>query len=237
MDTIAPSGNASISGNITHTTQNSVKIKVSSVSDNISANNQILGCVSKNTSLEYCGFWSSLSNLTWELSEGYGDKMGFVFLRDQAGNVSSPKLITINRVAPSEVTFSPNGNDNTPAKSASITVTVTVNDKLDNSSTLKYTWMKGDCPLTTASYTETLTNNQVITTPENGHGGYRLCVMVTNPLVPSEPVIKGSNYFVLDNTAPTGSIKINNGATTTTSRYVTLNLSGIDTTVSCGWEP
>ena len=87
----------------------------------------------------------------------------------------------------------------------------------------KYVWTTNStAPTEEASYTTAFTTGSSLKTPV-GTGTYYLHVLAKDG--GGNTAKNSSQGFVIDNTAPVGTIKINNGASFTTSNNVTLNIS------------
>ncbi|MBO5142988.1 MAG: leucine-rich repeat protein [Clostridia bacterium] len=124
-------------------------------------------------------------------------------------------------ITPPTISFSPNSNS-TKAKAHSTTVTVTDSggSGLNYS---KYVWTtSSSAPTSASSFTTTFSSGASITTP-TGTGTYYLHVYAIDKS--ENYTISSSGGFLIDNTPPTGTVKINNGAKYTTTANVTLNLT------------
>ena len=126
----------------------------------------------------------------------------------------------MDNIAP-VITITPNGNS-TVAKQYSTVVTVT-DEGGSGVGTCKYVWTTSvTAPASESGYTTTFTTGSSIKTPV-ATGTYYLHVLAKDG--GENTTKKSSEGFALDNTAPIGTIKINDGAKYTTSTGVTLNIS------------
>ncbi|MDR2190169.1 MAG: BspA family leucine-rich repeat surface protein [Candidatus Peribacteria bacterium] len=151
-----------------------------------------------------------------------------VYVRDDAGWSTTQIAnwgvkVRSTDTTPPTATFTPNGSG-TYAKSHTTTVNVTdTNLKTDS---LKYQRTTSSSAPTEASFSSTFTNNSFLT-KSDGNGPFYLRILAKDTA--GNTLITGSNGFNIDNTAPSGTISINAGASYTATTAVTLTLSASDT--------
>lgn len=119
---------------------------------------------------------------------------------DASGNsVTKTRTVHITSNSAPTVAFGTNGNA-TYAKSRSTTVTVSDPDGI-NTSSLKYLWTtSGTVEPAYGDFTTSFTNGGTISSPASVSGGYYLWIYAKDNL--NNPMVKASNVFNLDNTAP-----------------------------------
>lgn len=130
---------------------------------------------------------------------------------DAAGNKSTitRTVNVIDNVGPT-IVFGTNGN-NTYQKSHSTKVTVSDAHSNISTSSLKYQWTTNTTPPSEATFTNTFTNGETISSPSGVSGTYYLWILAKDKT--GNVVIVRSNGFNLDNTKPV--ITLNGQSTVT----------------------
>jgi len=218
VDSVQPTGSISINAGAANTTSTNVTLALSAT-DNATGISDM--CIS-NTYGSPTNWEPYTTTKSWTLSTGLGTKYVYVWYRDGAGNIryysDTINLVAGTDTAPPTGTMSVNnGAAYTTATAATVNSAVTDN--------IAVTQMSIDPGSGTYGPWIAYAATSSITLPA-GNGTKTVRVQYRDA---AGNTLARSDTIVLDAAAPTGSVSINSGATSTNSTSVTLTLSATDT--------
>jgi hypothetical protein len=175
--------------------------------------------------------WESFAatRSSWALTAGNGMKTVYAQFKDAAGNVSPIYSDTIffDNVAPSGALFV-NGKA-TLTNSAAVDLFITFTETGSGVVTMRV----ANSAAGLVSATDQAYANPVAWTLPAGDGDKTVCVSLKDAAGNESAAI--CDLIKLDTTAPVGSLRINGGATETSTRSVSLTLNASDTTSGMGF--
>ena len=218
-DTTPPSGTITINAGATHTTSASVTLTLSATDNS--------GTVSQmqfsNDNTTYAAPEAYAATKAWTLTAGDGTKTVYVKFKDAAGNWSAPVNDTI-QLDTAPPTISALGTANVTATSAS--VTWTTNEPATSQVEYGLTTTYGSLtPLDSALVTSHTVALNGLTASTLYHYRVRSTDGAGNLATSADLTFTTA---APDTTPPSGSVIINNGATSTNTPTVTLTLSATD---------
>ncbi len=220
LDTVAPEGSVSVNNGDEYTTSTSVTLTLTA-SDIGSGINQVRY---SNDGVWDTESWEEFSSTkAWILTSGDGEKTVYYQISDKAGFVATfSDYIFLDTAAPTGSIFV-NNNDEF-ANSTSVTLTLTASDIGSGINQVRYS---NDGVWDTESW-EPFSMTKVWTLSQGEDGERTVYYQIRDNVG-----IRSTAYadtIILDTTSPRGSITIDNGDDSTTSIYVTLQLTAEDAT-------
>jgi hypothetical protein len=218
VDTTAPTGSVVINSGASTTTSTAVTLTLSATD----AAGSVSGMKFSNDGTTYSSEVTYTTSYSWTLSSGYGTKTVYAKFKDNSGNWSSAvtDTITLTDITAPTGTVVINSGD-TSTSTTAVTLTLSASDDSGSVTGIKFsndgTTYSSEVTYAT-SYSWTLSSGTGTKTVyakfKDSSGNWSSAASDTIQLV--------------DTTAPTGSVVINSGASTTSSTSVTLTLSATD---------
>jgi hypothetical protein len=220
LDNVAPDGTVKINNGATYTNNQSVNINLT-YSDATSGVYQM----QVSTASDFSGAsWVSTSTTTSiSLTTGDGTKTVYARFKDNAGNISTSKTATIilDRVNPTGTIIVKSSDGLSKTSDISVVLTITGSDDRAGLAGIQ------------------LSNNGVnwgtletLTSPKNWNvsvgAGTKTVYLKLIDNAGNEYVTSGDIYLIDDVIGPTITLLVNGGATSTTNKLVTLNISAFD---------
>jgi len=218
LDTTPPTGIISINGGAAYTNSTSVTLTLSA-----SDSSGVSKMKFSNDGVNWSGEESYAMSKTWALTAGEGLKTVYVQYKDNAGNWSSPPLsindtIVLDTIPPTG-TISINSGDEYTV-STSVTLTLPASDSTSGVSKMQFS---NDGVVFSSEEDYATSKSWTVTA---GDGEKRVYVQYKDNAGNWSGAI--GDTIILDTTAPTGTISINNGTAYTNSTSVTLTLPASD---------
>jgi large repetitive protein len=218
-DTTPPTGSVSINSAAASTTSTAVTLTLSA-SD---AAGTVTGMKFSNDGTTYSSEVAYATSYSWTLSTGYGTKTVYVLFKDSSGNwMTSPATDTISYVD----TTAPTGSiviNSGATSTSSTTVTLTLS-ATDNSGSVTGMKFSNDGTTYSSEYTYATSYSWALSSST----GTKTVYAKFKDSAGNWSSAFSDTIQLTDTTAPTGSVVINSGASSTTSTTVTLALSATD---------
>ena len=229
-DTTAPTGSVSINSGAASTTSPSTTLTIAAT-DDIDDTSTMQMQVSNDSGFSGASWEAYATSKAWTLSSGPGTKTVYVRFKDSAGNTSTgySDTITLNDTTAPTGSISIDSGASTTNTSV-VTLNLSASDDIDTAGNLQM-MVSNASDFSGASWEAYATSKAW--TLASGIGTKTTYVKFKD----STGNTSGSyndTISVVDNTAPTGSISINSGATTASNLSATLTIAATDDFDSAG---
>ncbi len=230
-DNAAPSGSVSINAGASTTNTSSVTLTLSAT-DDIDTSGSLQMMVSNDSGFTG-GVWEAYAtSKAWTLSAGTGSRTVYAKFKDASGNSSTgynDSITVADNTAPTGSISIDSGTVTT--NTTSVTLTISATDDFESAGTLQM-MISNDSGFSGASWEAYATSKAW--TLSAGTGTKTVYIKFKDSVSNTSGAYNDTILYTTDTTAPTGSVSINAGASTTNTSGVTLTLSATDDVDSSG---